>query len=236
MTVDNGTNRTIFVVAAALFLRLYAAQMYLMAADHRGDERKAEVATGNATLASEGTVYICEREDDIEVQYAFLCHQAEQIAKNPVQPVPGEKGDRGLSCVEEFGFVECRGPKGDKGDDGDPPPTEEVRSHLEDISPQLIQPVVLTWLERNPPPPISEASLEEQFTAFCAARNDCKGDTGNTGDKGDAGNDGDDGKDGRDGKNGVGIASMSCPEKNLMVIRLTDGQTFSFAIPCHTLR
>jgi hypothetical protein len=242
MQVRNGTNRKIFVITAVLFICLYIAQTYLLASNHDLIERNAEVASGNATLASEGTMYICEREKGVETEYAFLCHQAEQIAQNPVQPVAGEKGDRGQSCVEELGLEACR------GDDAEPPTPEEVREHLEQITPGLMEPIVRTrleslapglvapvvteWLEDNPPPAVTESDLESQFAAFCAVRDDCRGDDGR---------DGTDGTDGQDGESirgprGVGIANITCPEKNVMVITLTDGKTFRFAIPCHTLR
>jgi hypothetical protein len=240
MQVKNGTNRRVFVITAALFLCLYIAQTYMLASNHDLIERKAEVASGNATLASEGIMYICEREEGIENEYAFLCRQAEQIAQNPVQPVAGEKGDVGASCVEELGLEACRG---DRGDKGDPPPPEEVRAHLEDVTPRLIEPIVTSWLGDNPPPAstVAESDLESQFIAFCAARNDCQGDDGRDGINGTDGRDGTNGTDGRDGESivgprGVGIANISCPEKNLMVISLTDGKTFRFAIPCHTVR
>ena len=248
MQVRNGTNRKVFVITAALFLCLLLVQISLSASNHNLLIRDAEVASGNATLASEGIVYICESEEGIETEYAYLCRQAEQIAQNPVQPVAGEKGARGQSCVEELGLEACR------GDDAEPPSPEEVREHLEQITPGLMEqivrtrleslasglvaPVVTEWLEDNPPAAITESDLESQFAAFCAVRDDCRGGDGRDGVDGTDGTDGSDGQDGESivGPQGVGIANITCPEKNVMMITLTDGKTFRFAVHCRPLR
>lgn len=67
-----------------------------------------------------------------EAAAAVLAEQLRQLGQQPavepedppapgqIIPIPGPKGDRGESCIEEIGYPRCRGAAGDDGSSGTP--------------------------------------------------------------------------------------------------------------------
>lgn len=110
------------VLALLLIVWLFGKVATLGEANQQFEERDQQSLEDRRILA--------ERLDREEAALGALAEQLRQLGEDPVvEPVnppdpgrlviiPGPKGDRGQSCIEEIGFPRCRGAEGDDGTSG----------------------------------------------------------------------------------------------------------------------
>lgn len=118
------TVASVVVLAVAVLVLCIWAVMWLSHENARFEERDRESLSDRRALR--------ERLDKDEAAIQALNEQLRQLGEKPVvQPedvpqgtdvvvIPGPKGDRGPSCIEELGYPRCRGDEGASGSDGRP--------------------------------------------------------------------------------------------------------------------